>query len=338
MRRAKGAVSKYSGKRRKPWSVRITLGYDDEGRQIRRLVGMYSTKREAEQALADALAGLEPRVSMTLCEAWNEWSEQFKGADSTLNGYRTSYRKLESIQNVDLKDISLDLLQPIFNGLTYGSAKMLKNVVHNLLEYGFSRDCCPASRMTMLKYLTIPKKETKRERKAFTEEEILELIDRKAIGAVILIFTGLRIDELLSLEERDIHIDDHYIRIRKAKTSAGVREVPIPDSLTPFLETYIRGGMPRTLHLFNRDNWKPYDMLSNRTRHECRHTYITLLTTAGVDQRIVKALAGHTGTVTEDVYTHIPLANKLEAVNRVFNRFFIVSPEVDSREFRTLSA
>lgn len=41
-----------SGNRRKPFMVRITKEYDDEGRQKREVLGYYETRKKALEALA----------------------------------------------------------------------------------------------------------------------------------------------------------------------------------------------------------------------------------------------------------------------------------------------
>lgn len=53
MRRAngEGSIFKLSGKRRKPWAVRITVGYEEDGKQIYKYVGYYPTKTEAKAAM-----------------------------------------------------------------------------------------------------------------------------------------------------------------------------------------------------------------------------------------------------------------------------------------------
>lgn len=72
--------------------------------------------------------------------------------------------------------------------------------------------------------------------------------------------------------------------------------------------------------VFERD-WGTYPCLQNHVRHECRPTYVTKLTEAGVDQRIIKLLACHAGTVTEGVYTHYSMDGLREIVNNVFSKY-----------------
>lgn len=45
----------------------------------------------------------------------------------------------------------------------------------------------------------------------------------------ILIYTGLRIGELLHLEKKDIHLNDRWFFVKKSKTESEVREVPIAE-------------------------------------------------------------------------------------------------------------
>ena len=47
-----GSVFKLSGNRRKPFAVRITKGYTDEGKQTYKYLSYHITRRETMQALA----------------------------------------------------------------------------------------------------------------------------------------------------------------------------------------------------------------------------------------------------------------------------------------------
>mgnify|MGYP006916208389 CR=1 FL=1 len=48
-----GSVYKLSGKRRKPYIARITVGWSDEGKQLYETIGTYETKQLAFSALAE---------------------------------------------------------------------------------------------------------------------------------------------------------------------------------------------------------------------------------------------------------------------------------------------
>lgn len=56
-----------------------------------------------------------------------------------------------------------------------------------------------------------------------------------------------------------------------------------------------------------------------KTPHCCRHTCISLLAEAGVDQTIIKKIAGHSGamSLTEKVYTHFDVQELVKAINQI---------------------
>ena len=47
-----GSVIKLSGKRRRPFAARITISYDDNGKQTYKYLGYYETRKEALQELS----------------------------------------------------------------------------------------------------------------------------------------------------------------------------------------------------------------------------------------------------------------------------------------------
>ena len=53
------------------------------------------------------------------------------------------------------------------------------------------------------------------------------------------------------------------------------------------------------------------------TIHETRHTFISQLVTANINQTIIKKIVGHKSimNLTEKVYTHIEISELLKAVN-----------------------
>lgn len=66
--------------------------------------------------------------------------------------------------------------------------------------------------------------------------------------------------------------------------------------------------------------WTPLvEALSmNHRPHDTRHTCISMLAAAGVDERVIKKIVGHKGQgVTETVYTHFELAELKDAINKI---------------------
>lgn len=148
---------------------------------------------------------------------------------------------------------------------------------------------------------------------------------------LILIYTGVRIRELLDLEKKDVHLDEHWFYVKESKTESGIREVPIAEKVVPFFEYWLSRDCeflictPEDRHFEYRNYydsyWKPMMQsigMENHRPHDTRHTCVSMLTEAGVDERIIKKIVGHKGQgVTQTVYTHLELPIKLEAINKI---------------------
>jgi len=148
--------------------------------------------------------------------------------------------------------------------------------------------------------------------------------------ALIMIYTGVRVGELLDLRKEDVHLDDRWFYVREAKTVSGIREVPIAEKIVPFMQYWIdrpceylicsQADAQLPYYTFRDTYWNAaMDIVSMDHRpHDTRHTCISLLTEAGIDQRVIRKIVGHKGQgVTETVYTHLELPVKLEAINRI---------------------
>lgn len=338
---ATGSIYKLSGKRRKHWAVKVTTGYSDDRKQVRKYLGYYETRKEALEALEHYLANPDAK-DMTLQEAWEGWCEAFQGSDSTVAGYKTMFKKASKYHDRKLSDFNLDMMQEIVSmpPNTYGTAHISKNMLASLFDYGFAHDACPASRKELLKYIVTPeKKQAKRgEDKLFTPDQIQDAIDAHWVLAVVLLFTGMRRSELMSLKREDLDFESQFISIKKSKTSNGIRYVPIPDRLVTWVQEWLdlAPTMKSWEGIIGR-YWNVYST-NGHTPHDCRHTYITMLVEAGVDDRLVKTLVGHAGGVTTDVYTHYSRERMLDTVNNVLNKYL---PDIkDGREdyTETLSA
>ena len=95
------------------------------------------------------------------------------------------------------------------------------------------------------KFIELGKNEKVVQRKIFTTDEIKILfnnldsdnryIKKMTYGVLILIYTGLRIGELINLKTKDIDLEKNVIYITKSKTSAGVRKIPISDKILSLL-------------------------------------------------------------------------------------------------------
>ncbi len=152
--------------------------------------------------------------------------------------------------------------------------------------------------------------------------------------------TGMRLGEVLPLRPEDF--DGETLQVRRTahegqilegtKTDHGGedagRVVPLPATLAWMLEVQInlngpdcqlifptpRGRLWRE-RTFYRDVWKPTQEASGLDirPHECRHSYVTHLRVAGINDADLAEIAGHRIETMLARYTH-PLGNSFETV------------------------
>ena len=150
---------------------------------------------------------------------------------------------------------------------------------------------------------------------------------------LIMIYTGVRIDEMLSLKKENIHLEEHYFDVIKSKTENGIRKVPISDYIYPFIENWYHSSKCEYLLHTEEDKRFKYrnyydsyflplmiQLGFDQTPHCCRHTCISLLAEAKVSPTYQKMIVGHKGamSLTEKVYTHIDINLLIDAVNSIY--------------------
>lgn len=139
---------------------------------------------------------------------------------------------------------------------------------------------------------------------------------------LILIYTGMRAGEYIGLAAGDVNLRQQYINVKKSKTLAGIRKIPIHKKILPILaERKAKGAV---CPCGNYESFRRLfdhamkEMKMHHTPHECRHTLATMLDRAGANETAVKMILGHARTgVTKGVYTHKTLADLRKAINKV---------------------
>lgn len=318
-----GAVIKLKGNRRKPYAVRVTTGWTDEGKQKIKYLGYYSSSKEAEIALADYNKNPFMVVDeITFAELFDKFSEaKYEGmSDNTVSAYNTAYKSCEDLYNTPITKINLGVLQRHIDESPKNkpALQIEKALWGGMFDYAIRNEWLPPERKSIITHVDLSKKGNPNHvtRAIFTQKELDYLwensTDFKCQAVLILIYTGVRISELLELDE--VHLSEQYFEIKSSKTKAGIRTVPIADKILPFMETFPLGKY--SYHQFRKQIFDK--VVLNHTPHDTRHTFISLLTEQEVDPRTIKAIVGHAGSgVTEAVYTHIPVRKLLEAVNKI---------------------
>ena len=344
-----GSVTKMSGKRRKPYIVRITAGWDidtekESKKQISQVIGYAKTKAEGLQLLAEYRDNpIDLSTSkLTFTDIYKKWSkEKFNHvSESHIKGFQASYNVCGELYNKPFKDIRLRDLQRIVDtcGKNYPTLKKLKVLFNQLYSYALKHDITRKDYSEFVDILKYKDKNPNRvDRDKFSKKEIdtiWTLSEDKYYQIVLmLIYTGVRVSELLNLKKENINLEKQYFDVIDSKTENGIRKVPIADKILPFFDFWYNNDDRCNYLLHNeygrkfayRNYYDSYfkplmkNLNYNYTPHCCRHTCISMLVEAGVDQTTIKKIVGHAGamTLTEKVYTHLDIGELVKAINKI---------------------
>jgi len=336
-----GSVLKLSGKRRKPFAVRITVGWNDQGKQKYKYIGYYETRSSAMIALADYHQNPYDLDAgkITFEEVFKKWSDEKypNYSKSNIIAYNSSYKACSPLYELRFVDIKKSHLQNVIDtcGKNYPMLRKIKVLFNQLYRYALENDLVTKDYSEFVE-ISHHKKEDN-ERDPFSSKEISTLwdnVDRNEYNSIILmlIYSGVRISELLNLKKENVHLDEKYFDVVSAKTKAGIRKVPISDKTIQYFSHWMSkssteyllvtpDGDAFTYRNYYDSYWKPLitEMNMKHTPHDTRHTTVSLLVAAHINQTIIKRIVGHAGamSLTERVYTHFEIQQLIDAINKI---------------------
>lgn len=333
----------YLGKgRRKPYRARITVGWKD-GKQVYKTIGYTKTRKEGLQLLAEyhkTPYNLD-RDKTTFTDIFNKWCEakEHKLEPKNFKAYQMAYNLCSDIHNAKFMDLRRTHLQQMMDNLdkSVATKSKVKTLLHQMYLIAMDMDVVDKDYSNGLEVTSTVEK---MERVPFSETEISKLwdISKNAVevedrlfakATLILIHTGVRINELLKLKPSDIRLEERYA-IGGSKTDAGKeRIIPISEKIYPLVEEIYDENSPYFLtfkkgkkvsyHKFY-DAWNEFmnEYNFNHLIHDTRVTFASLAHAAGVNELNLKRLLGHSndGNVTHHyIKTHIDLL--LSEVNKI---------------------
>lgn len=336
-----GSVYKLSVNRRNPWAVAVFV--DTPNGRVRKIIGYCAAKEDGLQMLADYHKNpfTIETASITFSEVYAKWADEHFGkiSASNIKGYQASYKCCTELYKIRMVDIRKTNLQHVIDtcGKNYPTLRKLQVLFSQLFKFALENDICVRDYSQFVDIAQYKDKNPDAiNRQPFSAAEIDRLwsaadTDNYTIKLLLcMIYSGARIGELYELKKKNVHLGERWFYIEKSKTPAGIREVPIAEKVYPLWEQcmarqsdYVfcnaQGNkfMDRT---FRDSYWNPLMDQLNMTHlpHDARHTCVSMLTNAGVDERMIKKIVGHAGqSVTENVYTHLEMPEKLKAINLI---------------------
>ena len=342
-----GSVSKLTGNRRKPYLVRVTTGWDftdeDKPRQKLTTLGCYATREEAMLALAEYHKGaFDIPVDITLEQLYNRWSADKYNtiSKSSAASYKSAWKACEPLYGEQFADLKLAHLQGLINtcGKNLPTLKNIKILLTQLYSYAIKNDIVQKDYAHYIDLAAFRDDEDDEDiHKAFSPAELTALwanvgADDWVSVILMLVYSGVRVGELLALNKADVNLQERYFNVRKSKTKSGVRKVPIAAKVLPYWEYWY--NLRDTAQLITMPNGKPVQYrqyrrayfdpimdilhLDSHLPHDTRHTCVSMLAEAKVQPAIIKRIVGHkTQDITDSVYTHLDFNILLEAIDSI---------------------
>ena len=342
-----GTVYKLPGNRRNPYIVRKTIGWEidiktGKHKQTYITIGYAPTRAKGLEMLMDYNKNpYDIEASKTTFEeVFEKWSaEKFPTISaSNVKGYQASYKCCQLLHKRIFKELKLKDLQSVIDtcGKNYPTLRKLKVLLNQMYEYAMKYELCNKDYSQYIDILKFKNKNpNKTDRKPFTENEINALWTQQnniyAQIVLMLIYSGVRVSELLDLKCKDVNIKEHYFKVVESKTDNGIRIVPIHNKTYPIFKKWYSEDCEYLLHTpdgkhFTYRNyydsyWTPVMELIGSTHkpHDTRHTCISMMTEKEVSPTLIKKIVGHSGamSLTEKVYTHVNVQELLEAINKI---------------------
>lgn len=346
------------GVRRQRRAAVYVLKYRDENSRQRFVtIGRHgapwtpeTARTEARQYLArqaDSGRHPDPSVSPSLGEFASVYLEQYAGP----------HKKPRSTAE-DRRNLELHILPML------GGKRLAEITAGDIAQFHTMRGKCPSNANRCLALLShifsiaakwgvIPagtnpcrgiKRYRERVRERFlSEEEVVKLgralanedgkEDWRAINILqLLVYTGARLSEILSLQWSWIHWEGGFARLPDSKT--GSKSVPLPQPALELLQriSKLHGRLSKFVFPGNRDGTyftgiqKPWQRireiagLPDVRIHDLRHCFASTAVAHGESLYLVGAVLGHRTSSTTQRYAHLAMQPILDSANRTSMR------------------
>lgn len=346
-----GTVYKLKGNRRKPYIARVSklvVTPNNKNTVKQTTIGYFETKTEALLALEKShFTPIVDEYNLTVNDIYTDWAERKYNqiSASAADTYRSAWLYFDKYKKVKMRDFSAKMLQNIidtaFNeGKSQSTCQKIRTVASHICKEAMKAEIINKD---ISQIITMPKFE-KKEKEIFSDSEINTLWENKEndIAKIILILiqTGMRINELFSIEIKNVYLDNKYM-VGGEKTEAGKnRIIPISDSIFPFVKEFytcnqnnkflITSTNKEKKNVANFRNREFYPFLESvgilrpgekrLTPHCTRHTFASNMVKKGVQPEVLQKILGHEKyQTTVDTYTHFTtedINSLLVAVNK----------------------
>lgn len=336
-----GSVYKLSGNRRRPYAVAKTFGWDDNGKQIKKIIGYATTKKEGLEILLeynkDPLTNVE-QLELTFDMAFQKWLNLVETeqsiSKSNIASYKSVYKNYyASLKNIKIVDMKTSVIQQCIDKCEKGfnTKRYIKMIASQAFKYCRDQLDMPL-RKDFSKGLKIGENIKSSMHRPFAFDEIQkawENIDIEFVDSILItLYTGMRAGELLKIELCNVFLEERYM-IGGIKTKAGKnRIIPIHEKIVPIVENLITKNKhyliekdgKKVNYRYFADKYKSImeQLQMDHKPHDGRHTVATELDNQGANELCVKIILGHhVSDITKGTYTHKKINQLIATINLI---------------------
>lgn len=324
-----GSIIKLGGNRKRPYAIRITAGWTEEGKQITKYLSYHATQKEAKIALRKYLVNPYDinTKDITLNDVLEKWLEECTLTRETLINYTSAYNQVPMLHEKKIRDIKITDLKTAMVELKPATQAALKNILQHLYGYAIENEIFERNLAIYLK----PETPAKKPRKPFSIDQIKKIKEFKHPQndiTLVLLYTGMRISELLEMKRENVNISERYFYGGKKTQTGKTRLTPIHDAIYPIIEKYynqnneylITKNNKRILYrTFMATYWaalREY-LQTDQTPHCTRHTFVTHARKCGLNRDLVKKIVGHSNKDVTAVYDHSDVLELSNEINKL---------------------
>lgn len=341
-----GSIKKLTGNRRRPFAAYPPCtAFSEIGSPIlSKAIGFFETYNDAYKALTEYHKNPfnTENVNITFKEVFEIYqkSKEYENLKPrSIDSKLAAYKHCEKIYNLEVRKLNKVICEEILDGVTAGSAtkKNVLTIMKTVIRYSMdinllTKDCT--------ENIVIVESDPVIDRIPYTKNEIATLWQHSDQWQyqiiLILLYSGLRVNELLKNTLDNVNLEEKWIYVPKAlaKNKESERKVPLHDRTIGFLEKFInnpnRGtktniiindsGTVVTYNNFcTRDLKKINKTLEHDHKfHDTRHTFASMGAEAGIPELYMQKIMGHKPkSILYNTYTHIMIPELLEWINKL---------------------